>query len=46
MGGAAGTIFWIDPKEELIGILMVQMMPNPHDLRSEFKLLQDQAIID
>ncbi|MFT5211511.1 MAG: CubicO group peptidase (beta-lactamase class C family) [Flavobacterium sp.] len=46
MGGAAGTIFWIDPKEELIGILMMQMMSNPHDLRSEFKVLTDQAIID
>ncbi|MFT6752934.1 MAG: CubicO group peptidase (beta-lactamase class C family) [Candidatus Azotimanducaceae bacterium] len=45
-GGAAGTIFWIDPKEELIGILMVQMMANPHDLRSQFKVLTDQAIID
>jgi hypothetical protein len=46
MGDATGTIFWIDPKEELIGILMVQMMSNPHDLRSEFKVLTDQAIID
>ena len=46
MGGATGTIFWIDPKEEPIGILMVQMKSNPHDSRSEFKVLTDQAIID
>jgi hypothetical protein len=46
MEGATGTIFWIDPKEESIRILMVQMKPNPYDLRSEFKVLTDQAIID
>ena len=26
-GGLAGTSFWIDPQEELIGIYMIQMMP-------------------
>lgn len=45
-GGAAGTIFWVDPKEELVGLLMVQMMRNPIDLRQQFKVLTHQAIID
>lgn len=45
-GGAAGTIFWVDPKEELVGLLMVQMMRNPIDLRSQFKVLTHQAIVD
>ena len=43
-GGAAGTVFWIDPKENLVAILMVQMMQNPIDLRAKFKTLTYQAI--
>ena len=27
-GGAAGTRFWIDPEQQLIGIYMVQIMPH------------------
>lgn len=27
-GGAANTNFWIDPREELIGIIMLQFMPS------------------
>src|SRR3978361_219865 len=27
-GGAASTIFWVDPKEGLSGVFMVQMMPS------------------
>jgi CubicO group peptidase (beta-lactamase class C family) len=27
-GGAAGTKFWIDPEQDLIGIYMVQIMPH------------------
>ena len=45
-GGAAGTIFWNDPKEELTAVLMVQMMRNPYPLRSEFKNLVYQAIVE
>jgi CubicO group peptidase (beta-lactamase class C family) len=46
-GGFAGTYFWIDPKEELIGILMTQA---PGALRvyhrKLFKQLVYQAIVD
>ena len=27
-GGAASTIFWIDPKEDLVVIFMTQLMPS------------------
>jgi CubicO group peptidase (beta-lactamase class C family) len=45
-GGAAGTIFWVDPKEDLTAILMVQMMSNPIPLRSQFRTLVYSAIVD
>lgn len=45
-GGAAGTRFWIDPKEELIGIYMVQILPHPYSFGEEFKQLTYQAIAD
>ncbi len=44
-GGAAGTIFWIDPVEDLVGIGMLQLMGSPWPFRSEMKVLTDQAII-
>ena len=45
-GGAAGTLFWIDPDEELTAVLMVQMMRNPINLRAQFKALTYQAIVE
>ena len=46
-GGAAGTSFWIDPKEQMIGVFMLQILPST-DLtyRKEFKQLAYQAIVD
>lgn len=46
-GGFAGTYFWIDPKEELFGILMTQQ-PGPIrvEYRKIFRQLVYQAIID
>lgn len=45
--GFAGTYFWIDPKEELVGVLMTQA-PSPMRAyyRKLFKQLTYQAIID
>jgi CubicO group peptidase (beta-lactamase class C family) len=42
--GAAGTTFWIDPDEQLVGVLMIQTM---FDLTmgSKFKQLAYQAIV-
>jgi len=45
-GGAASTGFWIDPEEELIGILMTQFMPYTGRFTQEFKVLTYQAIVD
>lgn len=46
-GGAAGTYFRIDPKEEMIIIQMIQLRPYIHlNHRSEFQTLVYQAIID
>ncbi len=46
-GGAYGTYFWIDPKEELIGILMTQIQPYIHlMLRRQFHTLATAAILE
>ncbi len=46
-GGMASTMFWIDPREELIGMLLTQLMPSSsYPLRREMKVLTYQALID
>lgn len=45
-GGAAGTKFWIDPEEKLIGIFMVQILPHRTRMGDEFRTLTYQAIDD
>jgi CubicO group peptidase (beta-lactamase class C family) len=46
-GGAAGTRFWIDPQEQLIGIYMIQIIPHTGlEYGTEFKRLVYQAIAD
>ena len=45
-GGAAATIFWIDPKEELIGLLMTQLFSNPYPFHQQFKVLTYQALTE
>ena len=42
--GAFGTTFWVDPKEELTAILMVQTPGGP--LRADFQNAVMQAIVD
>jgi CubicO group peptidase (beta-lactamase class C family) len=43
-GGAAGTIFWIDPVEEVVVISMIQLMASPWPLRSDLKATTYQAL--
>ena len=44
-GGLAGTTFWVDPEEELIGVFMVHINPNRDiNFRNQFKNLVYQAI--
>ena len=46
-GGWASTNFWIDPQEELVGILMQQcIVADTHPLRGDFRTLVYQALID
>lgn len=46
-GGAASTMFWVDPAEELIGLLMTQLIPSAtYPVRREMKVLTYQAIVD
>ena len=45
-GGAASTVFWVDPKEDLIAVLMTQVLASPLPLREEFSTLVYQAIDD
>ena len=44
-GGAAGTAFWIDPEQEMVGVFMIQTLL---DLvkRNEFMQLAYQAIVE
>ncbi|MFI4999616.1 MAG: serine hydrolase domain-containing protein, partial [Reyranellales bacterium] len=45
--GNAGTLFWIDPKEQLIAIYMVQVSdPDRIALRNQFRSMVQAAIID
>ena len=46
-GGAFCTYFQVDPREELIGIVMTQVRPYDHlNIRQEFMALANQAIVD
>ncbi|MCJ7551423.1 MAG: beta-lactamase family protein [Anaerolineae bacterium] len=45
-GGAFSTCFWIDPAEDLYGLLMTQLTPNNHyPIAAQFKQLTYQAMI-
>ena len=45
-GGAAGTVFWIDPVEDMVVIGMIQLMGSPWPLRAELKVLANQGIVE
>ncbi len=47
-GGAAGTAFWVDPKEEMISVLMTQGAPGPTRAYTSalFRQMVRQAIVD
>ena len=45
-GGAAGTRFWIDPEENLVGLFMVQSIPHQTRLGPECHTLTYQAITE
>jgi CubicO group peptidase (beta-lactamase class C family) len=46
-GGAASTIFWVDPAEDLIVIFMTQLMPSgSFNFRGQLKSIVYPAIVD
>jgi CubicO group peptidase (beta-lactamase class C family) len=46
-GGFANTFFWVDPREELIGLIMPQLTPaGDKTIQREFQELCYQAIVD
>jgi CubicO group peptidase (beta-lactamase class C family) len=46
-GGAFGTLFWIDPAEELVAIVLTQIRPYSHiRIREGFHNVVNQAIVD
>lgn len=44
-GGAAGTVFWIDPVEDLVVVSMIQLMGSPWSLREDLKVATYQSLI-
>ena len=46
-GGAASTLFWIDPVEDLFVVFMTQLIPSgTFNFRAQLKTLTYGAIID
>lgn len=44
--GSQGTVFWVDPAEQLVGVLMVQLTPSRLKLRERFSALVYGAIVE
>ena len=45
-GGAAGTIFWVDPVEDIVVISMIQLMGSPWSLREDLRIGTYQALTE
>jgi CubicO group peptidase (beta-lactamase class C family) len=45
-GGAAGTSFWIDPKEHMFGIFLIQILPPNVGAAEQFRNLAYEALVD
>jgi CubicO group peptidase (beta-lactamase class C family) len=45
-GGLYGSTFWVDPKEQLVGVMMIQLFPQPPgvNIGDTFRTLAYQAI--
>ena len=43
-GGAAATIFWVDPTEEIIVLGMMQLLSSPYPFREELRKVVYEAI--
>lgn len=45
-GGAAGTIFWVDPVEDVAVVGMIQLMGSPWPLRNQLRVLTNGALTE
>jgi CubicO group peptidase (beta-lactamase class C family) len=46
-GGMASTLFWVDPREELVGIFLTQLMPSStYTVRRELRTLTYAAMTE
>jgi len=45
-GGAAGTLFWVDPVDDIVGIFMTQSVPHQTTLADTFRVLTYQALLE
>ena len=45
-GGIAGTQYWVDPEEGIVGVAMVQLMRSPWPLRFDMKVATYQALTE
>ena len=44
--GAANTYYWVDPNEEIVGVLMAQNMMGLDVAEKDFQVLTYQALVD
>ena len=45
-GGLAGTVFWIDPIEEVVVVSMIQLMGSPWRLRRDLQVATYQSLTE
>ena len=45
-GGAAGTVFWVDPVEDLVVVGMIQLMTSPWPFREDLQVRAYQALTE
>jgi CubicO group peptidase (beta-lactamase class C family) len=46
-GGAASTVFWVDPAEQITALFLTQLLPSStHPIRPQLRQLVYQALID
>src|SRR5581483_8139359 len=46
-GGAASTVFWVDPAEKITAVFLTQLLPSStHPIRPQLKQLLYQALVD
>jgi CubicO group peptidase (beta-lactamase class C family) len=45
-GGAYGTMYRVDPRERMVTMLMLQLLPNTTDVREKFPAMVYQALVE